>query len=129
MKKYLLLIALVSIFLTACGRNDKSALKISDPQQPIEADAGEEFSIVLESNPTTGYHWNIVGDLDTNMVEFVKNDYISTSDPNLVGGGGLEVWTFKAVNAGETHITLGYYPPSNDPVDPQQTTTFVVTVK
>jgi inhibitor of cysteine peptidase len=129
MKKIPLLIALISISLAACGRNDKSALKISDPQQPIEVGAGEEFSIVLESNPTTGYHWDIVGDLDANTVEFVKNEYTSTSAPNLVGGGGMEVWTFKAVNAGETHITLGYYPPSNDPVDAQQTTTFVVTVK
>ena len=34
-----------------------------------------------------------------------------------------------AVNAGEAQVTLGYYPPSNNPVDPQQTTTFTVIVK
>jgi len=67
--------------------------------------------------------------LDHNVVKFVRTDYISTSDPNLVGGGGLDIWTFKATNSGKTEITLGYYPPSNDPVDPQQTTTFTVIVK
>jgi inhibitor of cysteine peptidase len=129
MKKIPLFIALISIPLFACGRGDKSALKISDPKQPVEVGAGQEFSIILESNPTTGYHWDIVGNLDGNMVELVKNEYTSTSDPNLVGGGGVEVWTFKALKAGETQITLGYYPPSNDPVDPQQITTFTVTTK
>jgi predicted secreted protein len=129
MKKILLLIIFFSISLTACGRNAESELKISDPKQPIEVGAGQEFSIVLESNPTTGYHWDIVGDLDQNLVKLVKNEYTSTSDPNLVGGGGVDVWTFKAVNTGETQVTLGYYPPSNDPVDPQQTTIFTVIVK
>ena len=115
---------LLLLLIAACG-----SPKVTDPQQPIEAGIGKEFSIVLESNPTTGYHWEIVGELDPTLVEFVKNDYTSTSDPNLVGGGGLEVWTFRAVNAGEAQVTLGYYPPSNDPVDPQQTTTFTVILK
>jgi predicted secreted protein len=63
------------------------------------------------------------------MKKIVKTDYTSTNEPNLVGGGGLDVWTFKSVKTGETQITLGYYPLSNDPVDPQQTTTFTVVVK
>jgi inhibitor of cysteine peptidase len=129
MKKNLLLVILVFISLAACGGDDKSALKISDPQQPIEVGAGEEFSIVLESNPTTGYHWAIVGELDSNVVGFVKNDYTSTSDPNQVGGGGLDVWSFKAASAGQAQITLGYYPPSNELVEPQQKVIFTVTVK
>jgi len=128
MKKILLLILLVSIFLTACD-GETPAMNVTDPQQPITVGVGKEFTIILEANPTTGYHWEIMGELDQNVVKFVKTDYTSTSDPNLVGGGGLDIWTFKTVNAGETRVTLGYYPPSNDPVDPQQTTTFTVIVK
>ena len=128
MRSILFPVFLFIVLLTGCG-SSASSLQVTVPQQPIEAGLGEEFSIVLESNPTTGYHWAIVGELDPNVVEFVKNDYTSTSDPNLVGGGGLDAWTFKAVNTGETQVTLGYYPPSNDPVDPQQTTTFTVVVK
>jgi predicted secreted protein len=129
MKKITLLITLIFILLSACGRNDKSTLKVSDPQQAIVVDAGGEFTVVLEANPTTGYRWNIAGDLEQGMVKLVKNEYVSTSDPSMVGGGGLDVWTFKALRQGETQVTLGYYPPSNDPTDPQQTTTFTVTVK
>lgn len=128
MKKILLIMIFASLSISACGGRT-SALKVSDPQLPIEVSAEQEFNIVLEANPTTGYHWAIVGELDQNMVQFVKTEYTSTSDPNLVGGGGLDVWTFKSVKTGETQITLGYYPPSNDPVDPQQTTTFTVVIK
>ena len=128
MTKILLLAILATISLSACDRS-KSTLTITDPQQPIKAETGSEFTIVLESNPTTGYHWDIVGGLDQSVVGFIKSEYTSASDPNLVGGGGLDVWTFKSVNAGETQITLGYYPPSNEPVDPQQTVTFTVIVK
>lgn len=127
MTKTLLLSILVFVSLSSCGEN-KPTLTITDPQRPIKVETGSELTIVLESNPSTGYHWDIVGELDRNVVEFVKSEYVSTSDPNLVGGGGLDVWTFKSVNAGETQITLGYYPPSNDPVNPQQTVTFTVIV-
>ena len=41
MKKIPLLILLVSISLAACGGNDKPALKVSDPQQPIEVGRGK----------------------------------------------------------------------------------------
>jgi inhibitor of cysteine peptidase len=123
-----LLIILGAISLAACG-GKAPMLKVSDPQHPITIGAGEEFSIILEANPTTGYHWAVVGELDQNVVRFVKTKYISTSAPNLAGGGGLDAWTFKAVETGETKVTLGYYPPSNDPVNPKQTTIFTVVVK
>lgn len=127
MKRILFTTFVFVFLLSACG-DSSPALQVTDPQLPIEVSAGKEFNIILESNPSTGYHWE-VGELDKNVLEFVKKDYASTSDPNLVGGGGLDVWTFKAVNAGEAQITLGYYPPSNVLTEPQQKVTFTVTVK
>jgi inhibitor of cysteine peptidase len=128
MKPTLFPVLFFVLLLAACG-SAASELQVTDPQQPIEVGAGEEFTIVLEANPTTGYQWKIVDEVDGAVVEFVRSEYKSTSDPKLVGGGGLDLWTFKAVNAGEAEVTLGYYPPSNDPTDPQQTLTFTVIVK
>lgn len=128
MKPTLFPVLFLVLLLAAC-RAAASELQVTDPQQPIEVRAGEEFTIVLEANPTTGYQWKIVDEVDGAVVEFVRSEYKSTSDPNLVGGGGLDLWTFNAVNAGEVEVTLGYYPPSNDPTDPQQTLTFTVIVK
>ena len=126
MKKYPLFLLAVFLVLSACGGSQ--TLQISDPATPIEVTAGSEFQIVVESNPSTGYHWEVVGELDSDLVEFVSRDYAG-AEPAMPGSGGLEVWTFKAVSAGEGQITLGYHPPSNEPTDPQQIVAFTVTVK
>ena len=130
MKKFLLPAAVLLLVLSACG--GKATLTpefvISEPGKSLEVTAGNEFKIVIESNPSTGYHWDLIGDLDANLLQFISNEY-RASEPVMPGSGGKEVWTFKALAAGETTITLGYYPPSNDPVEPAQTVTFTVVVK
>ena len=130
--KKIFLPLIVALLLTACGGKSTGTpvdeLVISDPGKSIEVAAGNEFKIVIDSNPSTGYHWELVGELDETVLEFVSNDY-RASEPVMPGSGGRDVWVFKAVAAGEAAITLGYYPPSNDPVDPAQTVTFTVIVK
>ena len=124
MKKITFVLICLLLVLAACAPTTPS-----NPDQTIETGAGKSFQIIIDANPTTGYHWEIVGELDKNVVEFVGKDYQSASQPGLVGGGGVDIWTFKAVAAGETKITLGYYPPSNTATDPAQTETFTVVVK
>lgn len=132
--KKLLIFLFIATLLAACSRGVATEapaspnLDISDPAKILEAAAGNEFKIVIDSNPTTGYHWEIIGELDANIVEFISRDF-KGSEPVMPGSGGVDIWAFKAVGAGKTHITLGYYPPSNDSVEPQQTVTFTVTVK
>jgi inhibitor of cysteine peptidase len=99
----------------------------TDPSQPITVKAGETFDIVLSSNPTTGYRWNLIGDLDANVVQLIGQDYIS-QQPVLVGSGGVDVWTFRAINAADATIVLGYYPPGNE-TEPDKTVTFSIQVQ
>lgn len=97
---------------------------ITDPFQPIEVQAGETFNIVIDSNPSTGYHWEIVGEL--NGVEFVSTEY-TADEPVAPGSGGVDIWTFKAVSSGEAQITLGSFPPGA--TEPDQNVTFHIVVK
>lgn len=123
MKKMIWLLV-IGLLLGACSSSDRP----SDPVVVIETSPGKEFKVVLEANVTTGYHWELAEELDESVVEFVSRDYHADT-PQTVGSGGVDMWVFKAVAAGETQITLGYYPPSNDPVDPERTETFTVSVK
>ena len=127
MKKILFVLVIASLALTACssGPASPAPFEISDPAKIISAAAGSEFKIVLESNPSTGFHWALVDDLDESIVKFVSNDFKGAETP-MPGSGGVDIWTFQATAAGEAKITLGYYPPSNEPTDPQQTLTFTV---
>lgn len=124
------------LMLTACGAQVTAetpepllpdVVPTSDPSQTIEAAAGSEFQIVIESNPTTGYQWEIIGGLPSGT-ELLAKEY-APQGPMMVGSGGVDIFTFRAGEPGEVRITLGYYPPSNDPVDPQQIEEFTVTIK
>ena len=99
----------------------------TDPTQLITVKAGETFDLVLPSNSSTGYRWDIIPELDVNLVEFVEQGYIP-EEPIMPGSGGMDVWRFRAVNAGETTIVLGYYPPGNE-TDPDETVTFSIRVE
>ena len=99
----------------------------SDPTQLITVPAGSLFDIVLPANPSTGYRWKLVNELDANVVQFVQQDYLA-QQPVMPGSGGVDVWTFQGVNAGDTRIVLGYYPPSDD-TEPDETVTFSIQVE
>lgn len=113
--------------LTAPASTAEEPLQISDPDQPIKVAPGSKFEIVIKSNPTTGYHWEIVDELNNNVVGFISKDY-KADEPVLIGSGGVDIWTFKAIGAGQVTITLGSYPPSNNTA-PAETLTFTIVVK
>jgi inhibitor of cysteine peptidase len=98
----------------------------SDPTQLITLQTGEAFDIVVPSNPSTGYHWAIIPELDETIVQSTGQSYVA-EQPILPGSGGMDVWTFQAVGAGETTIVLGYYPPDNEN-DPEEILTFSIHV-
>ena len=129
--KKLLVYMLIAFLLSACGAKAETLeenIVISDPAKNLEATAGNEFKIVIDSNPSTGDHWELGDDLDESIVKFVSKEY-NADEPVIPGSGGRDVWVFKAIKAGEAHITLWYYSPSNELAEPQQKVTFTVTVK
>ena len=99
----------------------------TDPTQLIVVAPGAAFDIVLSSNPSTGYRWQLVRELDANIVQLAGQTYIA-QQPVLPGSGGVDVWTFSGVAPGETTIELGYYPPADD-TQPQETVIFSIRVE
>lgn len=99
----------------------------TDPTQLITVQAGETFDLVLTSNPSTGYRWQLVEELDANIVELVDQAYIA-QDSTAIGSGGVDVWTMRALNSGDATIMLGYYPPDNDN-EPAETIIFSIEVE
>ena len=96
----------------------------------INASAGDEFIIQLESNQTTGFQWGVAGSLDPSVVKKVSSKYVPAPNPSgKMGAGGKELWTFKAVKAGTATIAMTYTQPFDKAARPAQTATFTVTVK
>ena len=73
----------------------------------INTTVNQEFTIALDSNPTTGYSWE--ASYDGNILSLVKKEYKQKETmPGMVGVGGTQYYQFQALKTGETEITVTY---------------------
>ena len=75
--------------------------------KPITVKAGQEFKISLASNPTTGYGWQFAKHPDAKLLKLLGSEF-KPAQSKLVGAGGTQVWTFKALAPGKTPLALNY---------------------
>jgi predicted secreted protein len=106
----------------------EQAAEFTDPARPVSASPGEKFVIVIASNRTTGFSWQMAKPLDEKVVKFVGLEYVP-SKLDLDGAGGKEVWTFIAVGEGRTAIALKYVRPWEKDKAPLQEATYTVIVR
>lgn len=78
--------------------------------EQIVASVNVPFSITLESNPTTGYSWELASRLDANVLELLHHSYQRGGSAGM-GAGGSELWTFEPLCTGFTTIVLRYRRP------------------
>jgi inhibitor of cysteine peptidase len=132
MKRVLVIIsALVLIsatLLAGCGGN-KSITTYTDSTQNINLNVNQEFTIALQANPTTGYDWQPV--FDAGLVSQVTKTYKQDdhSGQQLVGSGGTDFFTFKALKAGEAKISFTYYRPWETPKPEDKQQIFNIIIK
>jgi inhibitor of cysteine peptidase len=119
MKNKILLVWLLLPFalLTACA-----------PTDVIRARAGENFTITLASNPTTGYNWQLAQPLDEKIVRLVGSEYLPART-GLIGSGGEEKWSFLAVNKGATRVLFKYTRPWEKNTPPAKEKSFLVRIE
>ena len=98
-----------------------------DPGVPVDAKVGTEFVLVLDSNPSTGYHWQLAQPPDSAVVKALGSTYHPPATA-MPGAGGSEEWPFRAVGAGRATIALSYVRPWEKDAAPVKTATFQVVV-
>lgn len=129
MKAYLIGLLILTGFMAAYSQgttNMSDKEEYLNPGEPIKVKAGQIFTIRMESNPTTGYGWQLSKALDNNII-LVTNAFIPP-DSKLMCAGGHEVWTFKAIEQGQTEISIKYVRPWEKD-QPTRTNVFTVIVK
>lgn len=104
--------------LTEKNNGDSINLKIND-----------NVEIKLESNPTTGYSWFLSDKVDSTIVSVNDPVFIeSKKDKKLVGAGGYEIFTIKAISKGKTSIILNYERPWEEEGEPIETFEITISV-
>lgn len=125
----ILLISLFPMLVMAGCLPAGKTFTAADNGESINLKLNEIIKIKLESNPTTGYSWNLSGETSTAIISLISSDYkTSTPDKEVVGAGGNETLTFKAIAKGNTTIILTYKKSWEEGVEPIETFKLNVTV-
>lgn len=137
----LIMVGLLVLHAAGCG-GDKSGdtgkpdkekradLVFGESDTGITVKAGERFVIELDSNPTTGFGWRLDGALDGAVVENLGSEYVAEEyEKGLLGAGGVELWSFRAVAPGTANISLIYVRSFEDEPQPERTASFLVNVQ
>lgn len=110
-------------------------LTMEDNMKTITVKAGEIVIIRLEGNITTGYTWEVekidnmfiqqVGETDYFEVE---NSEVTPQKENLTGAAGEFIFTFEALQVGETSLRLVYHRTFETGVEPLDVFTITVQI-
>jgi predicted secreted protein len=124
MRRHLAVAALAALLLSACER---ATPEFSNPAEVIEVASGSEFSLVLESNQSTGFRWELTDTAGLGPLRVLGAGYES-DNPDMNGAGGRERWHVRAGGPGEGIVTLVFRRPW-ETVPPVERRRFQVRVK
>ena len=131
MKAHMFQIGMATVLiigLLACSTPQLTVESIStgDAGKTINVATGGELTVTLESNITTGYSWTENASMSQSGVLQQTGHQYQPPAQQIPGRGGQEVWTFKALAAGTTTVSMEYkrpFEPNNPPAN-----TFNITV-
>ncbi len=110
------------------GNSGPIVLTEQDAGGAIEAVEGQELSVRLSSNRTTGFGW-VVADPGPLRQRGESTYEAPQASPGVVGAGGNETFTFKADAVGSGTLKLEYRRPWEKDVPAEQEWDVTVTVK
>lgn len=83
----------------------------------VNMTTGGSLQVSLDSNPTTGFKWELTGISNASVLEKVSNIYdtpmfkVKEGTEPRVGVGGMEFWNFKALTQGRSTLSMEYSQP------------------
>ena len=132
-----LMVVTTVLSLSACAQNSSGvtaaqnavavnqALSVQAMQLPV----GETLTVRLASNPSTGYSWVLAENAGNALKQSKRSFEPKQSVDRVVGAGGVDVWQFEAVSAGQHTLRLEYRRPWEKDVAPLYVSVYKVTVK
>jgi inhibitor of cysteine peptidase len=134
------ILSLVAIFTSACAQaapepvfveqGCEELMNLKHISQEVEVPAGGILTVTLCSNPTTGFQWSENAEISNpQVIAQTEHKFLTPEEKNIVGGAGQEVWTFSALEPGQTTVYLEYSRPWEGGEKGEWTFTLTVIVK
>ena len=100
-----------------------------DSGRVLHLDKGDTFTVLLVSNPTTGYLWKFGTPFYDETVMILRGDKYIRPEEQLAGAPGKRSLTFIAEGSGRTGLKLVYVRPWEKKQSPAQEFNLMVIVK
>jgi len=100
----------VVLMLLGCAGTSHTVVTLDEVANntAVQLNLDTQLVVVLDSNPTTGYMWQLTS-VDQNILKHSGNEYEpSPGAPELTGAGGQETWRFTPLAPGETTLKMQY---------------------
>jgi len=121
--------------LMANDETQKNIFILTDEDEThIRVKSQEQFSLKIESNPTTGYSWSMqkLNEKNDSLVKLIEQKVEEPMDrpdkERRLGAPTYEVFTFEALSPGEASIELHYRRPWEKDVPPLKKQKIAVTI-
>ena len=140
--KYLTTLAFIIVFMSVlflvCSqKSEETAITVScgdfielgsgsTIRKEVKVVSGEPITVILCSNPTTGFQWELKKISEPSILSKMGNKYVAVDDREKVGAPGKEIWTFMALERGKSIVHMEYRRPWEK--DKKAEWTFVLTV-
>jgi inhibitor of cysteine peptidase len=119
MKTLLLAVALsllVVFSFSGCSSNQVNFeltyddfMQESDYTWEANVNEGDTIVISLGSNPSTGYSWTEQPDIsEESIVKLIDHEFAATTQTDIAGAPGLDIYTFSAKQKGTAVISMDY---------------------
>lgn len=131
MPSYRLLLPLSLALLAGCAGQTKPVVTLEDASdcKPLKLHEGQELVLILPSNPTTGFRWEMRNAANGLLRSLGPEVYSNPEDAGLVGSAGESTWRFRVTGTGEDKLELAYRRPWEPEVAPAQTFTCPIAVR
>lgn len=125
-------ITIMALFalLTGCeSMPEPVTIGMEQSGQSVNLQVGQTMNVRLESNPTTGYTWEVKQVDPAVLAQQGEAEYepLDAQTTPMVGQGGWQIFRFEAISTGQTTLELVYRRPWED-TPPEITYLLAVTV-
>ncbi len=114
-----LIVALVMLYQPNSAPREVLLTDVDNGNE-IEVKKGQSLVISLDSNPTTGYTWELVEQPDGQILQQVGEELEFKPEADRIGAGGTQTIRFDVVGVGQTALKIVYHRPWETDVAPER---------